>query len=381
VNLLPPGRYPARSLRERSVRPALALSLLFVLACSGTAQNGPAAGSRDSRSASAPAKASPDAVARDTAGVPIVPILSRYEVLAVYEVPPVAGPRADYSGVTVAEADSNGVTLWLVDDKAAKVEEAVYQVRLDLSGRPRTDVITLQPVRVPVRNPNGIPTGDDIEDLGWLPGDGRAPGLLAVVGERGPGDAPVSWFYLLAPDGAGFRLVRSGVASPPGESVGNDGMEGVALRRGSGGLVELYLFKERPAPVYARLFLLASESVGYTLAPGRADTLFRMPAFSTQAGASFDPSGDAVTIIDRQRRMLGIESPLAGRVGLEPRPREWINYTAVDSLLEGRDEDTPPSLFGVVEGIAEDRVGRLYLLSDNNEVRHSRLLVLRSRRP
>ena len=152
-------------------------------------------------------------------------------------------------------------------------------------------------------------------------------------------------------------------------------MEGVALRR-KGGATELYVFKERPAPVYVRIYDLTPDSLGYTIT-NEPDTLYTMSDFQTQAGAAFARSGDRIYVIDRQRRKIGVTWPLPEGHGLERRPREWLDYTAVDSLLEGRDAETPASLFGVAEGIAEDSAGRLYLLADNNEVRHSRLVVLR----
>ncbi len=321
------------------------------------------------------------AVPLDSAGVPLVPILSRYEVLAVYDILPVGSVRADYSGITVVGADSSRVTLWLADDKALRLEDAIYALRLDLPNGPRAQVTSLEPARIKVENEHGIPTGDDIEDIGWLPPTATAPGLLAASGERGPGDAPVSWFYLLVPEGQGLRVSRSGNASPPGESVENDGMEGVALRRAAGDRVELYLFKERPGPGYARLFLLEPDRFGYRLVPGSSGAILSTPAFQTQSGAAFRPGGNTVSVIDRQRRLIGMVQPFHDRPGLESKPREWINYAAIDSLLEGRDSGTSPSLFGVLEGIAEDTFGRLYLLADNNEVRHSRLVVLRSTRP
>ena len=70
-------------------------------------------------------------------------------------------------------------------------------------------------------------------------------------------------------------------------------------------------------------------------------------------------------------------APTAPAVAL--RARLWLDYTAVDSLLEGRSGETPPSLFGTCEGITEDSQGRLYLLSDNNEANTSRLVVLAPR--
>jgi hypothetical protein len=241
--------------------------------------------------------------------------------------------------------------------------------------------MSLEPAQVKIENSHGIPTGDDIEDIGWLPPTATAPGLLAASGERGPGDTPVSWFYLLVPEGEGLRLSRAGIASPPGESVENDGMEGVALRRSAGDRVELYMFKERPAPSYARLFVLEPDELGYRQVPDASGASSSMPAFLTQSGAAFRPGGKTLSVIDRQRRLIGMLQPFLDRPGLESQPREWINYAAIDSLLEGRDSGTSPSRFGVLEGIAEDTFGRLYFLADNNEVRHSRLVVLRSTEP
>jgi hypothetical protein len=281
----------------------------------------------------------------------------------------------------VVDADSSKATLWLADDKARRLEDAIYGLRLELPKGPRALVTSLEPARIKVENEHGIPTGDDIEDIGWLPPTATAPGLVAASGERGPGDAPASWFYLLVPEGQGLRLSYSGNASPPGESVDNDGIEGVALRRVAGDRVELYLFKERPAPSYARLFVLEPHGSGYRPVPESSGALFSTPAFQTQSGAAFRPGGKTVSVIDRQRRLIGMVQPFLDRPGLESKPREWINYAAIDSLLEGRASGTPPSRFGVLEGIAEDTFGRLYLVADNNEVRHSRLVILRSTKP
>ncbi|HEY6554991.1 MAG TPA: hypothetical protein VI669_16670 [Vicinamibacteria bacterium] len=319
--------------------------------------------------------------ARDSSGVPPVPILSPYEVLAVYDLLPVGSDRVDYSGITVVDADSSSVTLWLADDKALRLEDAIYALRLDLPNGPRAQVTSLEPARIKVENEQGIPTGDDIEDIGWLAPTATAPGLLAACGERGPGDAPVSWFYLLVPEGQGLRLWRSGNASPPGEVVENDGVEGLALRRTAGDRVELYLFKERPAPSYARRFVLEHDGLGYRLVADSSGTLFSTPAFQTQSGAVFRPGGKTVRVIDRQRRLIGMVRPFLDRPGLDSIPQEWLNYGSIDSLLEGRDSGASPTPYGAVEGIAEDTFGRLYLLADNNEVRHSRLVVLKSTKP
>ena len=374
------ARYPVRVARAGTLLAVLVLLAvpgLPILACQGAARDGSCpAGAEWSG-----AEPLPSAVPRDSAGVPLVPILSRYEVLAVYDVLPVGSDRADYSGITVVAADSSRVTLWLADDKALRLEDAIYALRLDLPKGPRAQVTSLEPAQIKVENEHGIPTGDDIEDIGWLPPTATAPSLLAASGERGPGDAPVSWFYLLVPEGQGLHLSRSGIASPPGESVENNGMEGVALRRAAGDRVELYLFKERPAPSYARLFVLEPDGFGYRLVPDSSGALFSTPAFQTQSGAAFRPGGKTVSVIDRQRRLIGMVQPFLDRPGLESKPREWINYAAIDSLLEGQRSGTSPSLFGVLEGIAEDTFGRLYLLADNNEVRHSRLVVLRSTKP
>ena len=236
----------------------LAVLGLPIVGCQGAARDGSGSAGAERLGA----EPLPSAFPRDSAGVPFVPILSRYEVLAEFDVLPVGSDRADYSGITVVGADSSRVTLWRADDKALKLEDALYALRLDLPEGPRTQITSLEPVRIKVENKRGIPTGDDIEDIGWLPPTATAPGLLAATGERGPGDAPVSWFYLLVPEGQGLRLSGSGIASPPGESVENDGMEGLALRRAAGDRVELYLFKERPGPGYARLFVLEPDALG-----------------------------------------------------------------------------------------------------------------------
>jgi hypothetical protein len=147
----------------------------------------------------------------------------------------------------------------------------------------------------------------------------------------------------------------------------------------AGDRVALYLFTERPAPSYARLFTLEADGSGYRVAPDSSGAIFSTPAFLTQSGAAFRPGGKTVSVIDRQRRLIGMVQPFLGPPGLESKPREWLNYRAIDSLLEGGRSGASPSLYGVLEGIAEDMFGRLYLLADNNELRHSRLVVLQRR--
>lgn len=367
-----------RPRRVLSLGSGIALTGLALFACSGSARNG-TDGPATNAAAVSPDSAAPSA----PAAIPVVSILSRFDVLAVYEILPAHADRADYSGITVRSEDSAGVVIWLADDKAVKLEDAIYRLRLDPGAARSSAATPLTPERVRVRNDAGVPTGDDIEDLAWIPAAGDAPGLLAVVGERGARDQPVSWYYLLAETGSGLRLDRVGVASPPGETVGNDGMEGVAVRRAVNppGTVEMYMFKERPRPVYTALVRLARDSTGYTASGGPAEEhLLVQDDLSTQSGAAFSTSGRELYVIDRQRRMIAVVPVAASGTGLEPRPREWIEYSEIDSLLEGNESDTPPSLFGVAEGIAEDAAGRLYLLADNNEVRNSRLVVLGRRK-
>jgi hypothetical protein len=369
-----------RPRRVISVGSGIVLTGLALFACSGSARNGTNGPATNASGVPADtAVAAPSA----PAAIPVVSILSRFDVLAVYEIRPVHADRADYSGITVRSEDSTGVVIWLADDKAVKLEDAIYRLRLDLPAERGDGATPLTPERIRVRNEAGVPTGDDIEDLAWIPAAGGAPGLLAAVGERGARDQPVSWYYLLTEADSDLRLDRVGVASPPGETVGNDGMEGVAVRRSGDapGAVEMYMFKERPRPVYTALVRLARDSTGYTAEPGAgAPHQLVQDDLSTQSGAAFSTSGRDLYVIDRQRRMVAVVSVAASGPGLEPRPREWIEYSEIDSLLEGNESDTPPSLFGVAEGIAEDAAGRLYLLADNNEVRNSRLVVLERRK-
>jgi hypothetical protein len=86
--------------------------------------------------------------------------------------------------------------------------------------------------------------------------------------------------------------------------------------------------KERPAPSYARLFVLEPEALGYRLVPDSSGTLISTPAFQTQSGAAFRPGGKTVSVIDRQRRLIGMVQPFLDRPGLESKPREWIDYAA-----------------------------------------------------
>jgi hypothetical protein len=100
------------------------------------------------------------------------------------------------------------------------------------------------------------------------------------------------------------------------------------------------------------------------------------PAFLTQSAATVSSEGDRLYVVDRQRRLIGIVDPGTFGDSKPMVPQEWLSFEDIDPLLEGRPPESPPSLFGATEGIATDEKGRLYLLADNNESSHSRLVVL-----
>lgn len=347
--------------------------------------------------------APPSARADSLAGAPIESILKDYRVLAWFELLPAnpAATRADYSGITVRN-ERPSLNLWLVDDKAKTMATALSTLYLRLPGRPDTLIHAVRPMPLEVDDTRGLPLGDDIEDLAWVyGGDGRVWSSLVAVGEQGPDGAPHSWIYRFDLTREGFVLRSAGPApAPPGEEVGNDGLEGVAARRLPDGRIEVLALKERGARTYTVIDTLdanADRIIMPEAAPPRRPDEHRprftdIEGMSVQSGAAMRPGAREMFAIDRMKRRIAIV-PLpaiaptdAGgaraRVAAPAVPlraRLWLDYTAVDSLLEGRSGETPPSLFGTCEGITEDSQGRLYLLSDNNEANTSRLVVLAPR--
>lgn len=347
-----------------------------------------------------PPQASRPARADSLAGAPIESILKDYRVLARYELLP-SNPeatRADYSGITVRN-ERPSLNLWLVDDKARTMATALSTLYLKLPGRPDTLIQTVRPSPLGVNDTRGVPLGDDIEDLAWVYGvDGRVWSSLVAVGEQGPNGAPHSWIYRFDLTREGLVLKSAGPApAPPGEEVGNDGLEGVAARRMPDGRIEVLALKERGARTYTMIDTLDSNADRIIMpeaAPPRRPDQHRprftdIEGMSVQSGAAMRPGAREMFAIDRMKRRIAIVPlPSVGPAGVAGasaaargplRARLWLDYTAVDSLLEGRAGETPPSLFGTCEGITEDSQGRLYLLSDNNEANTSRLVVLAPR--
>lgn len=308
-------------------------------------------------------------------------------VLARWRGPAPNHRRWDLSGLAVAGQHgrdaSYQIRLWLLNDKGDDLGRSLAEVRipLQMAGSDTTPrpLPTLRPVIV--RNPGHLPVGEDLEDLAILPADPRHTGLVAIVGEVGPREREVSWLYLLRPARDGLTLVHSIEASPPGEAVGNDGLEGVALTRLGGDTVAVLGFKERPAPTYVRswLFLDGADGSLTPIGPPRMD---RIAGLATQAGATFDEEG-RLWVIDRYADQLAVvdrgplRAALADSADNEIPVTRRVDYRPLERMLEDRvGIDAPLSPFGTAEGIAFDAVGHLFLLSDNNEAGGSVLLVL-----
>ncbi len=391
----------------RGSRIALAAAVVFLTACSAASRRdqadarpgegavgpvsradadaAPAAGAGSNAGA---ASGRPEAYDELTPGPPVTtPILDLYEPIGFYEVRPLHTSRADYSGLTVKGADSSGVTLWLVNDKATRVEDAVYALDLAFPAAMDSTPVPVTPVpvtprRLPVLNPRFLPTGEDIEDLGRVEADGDRPAVVFAAGERGPSDAPVSWTYLMLERGDSLELIRSAQGSPAGETVNNDGFEGAAVRRLADGRIETFACKERPAPTYILRDRFAWDGTDYVHAAG-PDSL-TLTAVGSQSAACVAGSGGQLWIVDRAERRIAVVDiasgdPAADGGRLDGRVRRWIRYAAVDQMLEGRGDDTPASLYGAVEAVSEDALGRIYLMTDNNESGNSRLMVFRRR--
>lgn len=332
------------------------------------------------------------AAAESLEGAPVVPLLRDYRVLAHYRIAPAQsfGDRADFSGITI-RADRKDVQIWMCEDKA-QAASAIFFTFIQVPRQPVVELRELRPTPMPILNPGRLRAGEDIEDLAWVPsGDARVPAALVMVGEQGPNGESHSWRYRFDMLRDGLALRETGAApAPPLETTNNDGLEGVAARRLADSRLEVYTFKERSGRIYTVLDTLAANAdpvlmpAGWTPPSPRTTPRFlEIPGMSTQSGATFR-SGPVpeLFVIDRLRRRLAVVPvpSLSGPPATRLAARLWYDFAAVDSLLEGRSGDTPGSLFGACEGVAEDSAGRLYLLSDNNEANNSRLVLL-ERRP
>jgi hypothetical protein len=314
---------------------------------------------------------------------PVVPIGERYTVVATRALD--APTRRDFSGVLPV----GGGRLWLVDDKPRSLDSMLVVVG-DSADAP------LRPLRI--HNPLGRPVGDDVEDLAALPLSGAPPRLLALVGERGPREAPVSWLALGLVDtaaGGSVSLVETREASPPGETIGNDGLEGVALLSIGADTVAVMTFKERTPPIYVRSYLYrwspgdTAPRVERPLEPIGEPLLDHVPGVATQAAATFGPGGD-LYVLDRYARRMAVVPHATVLAALQDpadnalTPREWIDFSALEPRLEGKigapGTEAPLSIFGTAEGVAFGADGTLYLLSDNNESGPSVLVTLAPRR-
>lgn len=333
------------------------------------------------------------------AGALVIPIESRFAVGPLAVGP--TNPRTDFSGIVVPAGPAGCDSVqggwqqefWLVDDKANRLDAMMVH------GRMGTTVAGSAPLvlrSLAISNPGHLPVGDDMEDLGRLVTTDASPIYVAASGETGPGGLGVSWVYLFEQRDARLTLRWSGLGSPPGESVGNNGFEGVALIRLGADTLALLGFKERPDPTYVRSFLFRevrgvhgplvfAAAAGFdslTLVPIERIGMDRIEGIKSQSGACVGPAGD-LYVLDRTRRRIAVVDRFQLEAALRDTAenlipaREWLDYTSLEATLENKtDPGAPLSLFGTVEGIAFDPDGRLYLLADNNEAGASTLLIL-----
>ncbi|HEX7880016.1 MAG TPA: hypothetical protein VF720_11435 [Candidatus Eisenbacteria bacterium] len=327
-----------------------------------------------------------------------VPIESRFRVAWVAAGP--SKPRTDFSGIVVptgpACVDSvqrgRHFEFWLADDKSNRIESMIIRARPAGEGSPRT--LLLSPMAI--LNPRRLPFGDDMEDLARLTGPCNRPVWVAGASEAGPDGESVSWLHLFEERDGRLTLRWTGRGSPPGETVGNNGFEGVAMMRLGADTLVVLAFKERPDPTYVRSFLftekqgtagpiVAAPAAGtdsVSLTPIEPIRMDRIDGLLTQAGACFGPSGD-LYVLDRLARRIavvdrkGIEAAVRDSSENRVSVREWLDFDAIESTLENkRDPDSPLSPFGTAEGIAFGPDGTLYLLADNNDAGPSTVVTL-----
>ena len=328
-----------------------------------------------------------------------VPIETRFAIGPLAVGP--SRPRTDLSVIVVSAYSSapdratvwGSGEFWLADDKANRLESMIVRGRI-VPGVMGSALLSLQ--KLAISNPSHLPVGDDMEDLARLATTEREPIYVAASGETGPGGRGVSWLYLFEQRDARLTLRWSGQGSPPGETVGNNGFEGVVLIRLGADTLALLGFKERPDPTYVRSFLFreipgvhgplvfaaAAGTDSVTLEPIEPAGMDWIDGIKTQAGACIGPDGD-LYVVDRFRRRIAIvdrrQLDAAIRDTAENRipVKEWLDFAALEATLENKtDPGAPLSLFGAVEGIAFDPEGRLYLLADNNESGPPTLLTL-----
>jgi len=327
-----------------------------------------------------------------------VPLQTRFRVASVAVGP--SKPRTDFSGIVLPAGPScvdsvqrgRPLEFWLADDKANRIESMIVRARPSGDGTPR-DLI-LSPVAI--TNPLRLPCGDDMEDLARLTGACNRPVWVVGVSEAGPGGEPVSWVHLFEERDGRLTLRWTGRGSPPGESVGNNGFEGVAMMRLGRDTLVVLAFKERPDPTYVRSFffweqhgtagpIVAAPAVGsdsVSLTPLEPVGMDRIDGLVTQSGACFGPSGD-LYVLDRLERRIavvdrkGLEAALRDSSENRMAVREWLDFDAIEATLENkRDPDSPLSPFGTAEGIAFGPDGHFYLLADNNDAGPSTVVTL-----
>jgi len=329
----------------------------------------------------------------------VVPIEMRFAVGPLAVGP--SSPRTDLSGIVIPAGPAGRDSVqggwarefWLVDDKANRLEAMIVHGRIV----PRDGGSALMAIRpLAIDNPSHLPIGDDMEDLARLATTDAEPIYVAASGETGPAGQGVSWLYLFEQRDARLTLRWSGVGSPAGESVGNNGFEGVALIRLGADTLALLGFKERPDPTYVRSFLFrevsgvcgplafapAAGSDSVTLVPIQRIGMDRIEGMKSQAGACIGSTGD-LYVLDRTRRRIAIVDRFQLEAAIRDTAdnlipvREWLDYASLEALLENKtDPGAPLSLFGTVEGIAFGPDGHLYLVADNNETGPSTVLTL-----
>jgi len=334
----------------------------------------------------------------------IIPIETRFAVGPLAIGPLI--PRTDLSGIVIPidPADTARVPggrvdeFWLADDKANRLEFMIVRGRVLVQSGASPMLVVLP---ITISNPSHLPVGDDMEDLAWLATTGASPSFVAASGETGPGGQGVSWVYLFELRDDGLTLRWSSLGSPPNESVGNNGFEGVALIRLGADTLALLGFKERPDPTYVRSFLFreisgvrgpvtfapAAGTDSVTLVPLERVGMDRIEGMATQAGACIGPDGDLyvldrsrrlIAIVDRARLEAAIRDPAENLIPV----RERLDYSSLEAMIENKsDQGAPLSPFGTAEGLTFDLDGRLYLLADNNEAGPSTLLTLTPRKP
>jgi uncharacterized protein YjiK len=146
----------------------------------------------------------------------------------------------------------------------------------------------------------------------------------------------------------------------------NNGVEGLAVRLEADG-THVYVFEERKAGKVPIV-------LDYRLEPGPRGRLehvrrfqLERPAGSTQTGADFRKADGRLLVADRDRGEL-VEIDLEACAGRDP--VDCLRTADLRRLMQDHLhlETSDPGLhkLGLVEGVATDDVGALYLILDNN---------------